>query len=72
MATLSLSIISRFVAPCTILLNKEEIYLNLNLSRELWKDIPIKILKIADNGPWYVTIPFSNFMWNLGNFLLGY
>ncbi|CAD8056729.1 unnamed protein product [Paramecium sonneborni] len=69
-----LTIVSRLLTPKSILLKgqKEEIYLNLNLSRQLWKDIPFKILTIADDKPWYIALPFSSLMWNSGNYILGY
>jgi len=47
---------------------KEIIYLNINLSRELWKDVKIKSLTIFDGSNWYLAIPFGNTIWNIGNF----
>lgn len=65
---------NRLLTPKSIILKgmKEEIYLNLNLSHQLWKDIPIKILTIVDDKEWYLALPFVSFMWNGGNYILGY
>jgi len=62
----------RLFTPHSIITETETIYLNVNLSHELWKDVNIKILRIFDNKEWYLTIPFGNTVWNLGNYLLGY
>lgn len=43
----------------------------MNLSRELWKDVKIKMLKVLDGSPWYVGLPFGNSVWNTGD-LIGY
>lgn len=48
---------------------KEIIYLNVNLSRELWKDVKLSWLTIFDGSYWYLTVPFGNTVWNVGNFL---
>lgn len=50
----------------------EEVYLNLNISHELWRDVPFRILKIVDGKPFFLTIPFCSLMWNSGNYILGY
>lgn len=47
---------------------KEDLYMNINLAYELWKDIKIKSLARYDNAAWYKVMPFSNAMWNSGNY----
>ena len=63
-------IVFRFLVPHSIDTGKEVIYLNINLSRELWKDIKIKMIsKFSDGSPWYIGIPFTNVMWNTGDYV---
>ncbi len=43
--------------------------MNINLSYELWKDVNIGILSKFDHAPGYQAVPFSNFVWNAGNYV---
>lgn len=47
---------------------KEDIYMNINLAYELWKDVKIKALTRYDHAPGYKAVPFGNLMWNIGNY----
>lgn len=71
MITILWTLCGRLLVPKTIIMpNKEEIYMNVNLSYEVWKDVPIKFLKVLDNSNILLTMGFSNFMWNFTTFLM--
>jgi len=70
--SISLSLLSRMFTPLYIDSGHDEmVYLNMNLSRELWKDVKIKMLKVLDGSAWYIGLPFGNSVWNLGD-LIGF
>src|SRR5690606_3618786 len=58
--TFSMSVMGRLLAPKTIKLDKGEIYMNINLAYELWKDIKFKFLSVMDNQNFAITVSFSN------------
>ena len=43
--------------------------MNVNLSHEVWKDVPLDFLRIFDNSTPLLTMGFSNLIWNTGNFI---
>ena len=47
----------------------EIVYFNINLSRELWKDINIKWLTMANGKDWFISIPFCTLVWNTADLL---
>ncbi|KAL4494093.1 hypothetical protein ABPG72_016049 [Tetrahymena utriculariae] len=68
--TLFQSILGRVLVPRYIKQKKgEDIYMNINLAYELWKDVKIKLLASFDQAPGYKAVPFSNFCWNSGNYI---
>jgi hypothetical protein len=67
--TLLYGILGRTLAPKYIKLDKEEVYMNINLSHELWKDVKIKLLTVMDNAHPVVALPFLSLIWNTGNFM---
>ena len=64
-----MTIIARILVPRTINNGNIEIYMNVNLSHEVWKDVPLDFLRIVDNGHPALVMGFSNLIWNTGNFL---
>ncbi|KAL4465945.1 hypothetical protein ABPG74_004182 [Tetrahymena malaccensis] len=68
--TLFQSILGRVLVPRYIKQKKgEDIYMNINLAYELWKDVEIKFLAAFDQAPGYKAVPFSNLCWNSGNYI---
>ena len=68
--TIFMTIIARILVPRTINNGNIEIYMNVNISHELWKDVPLDFLRIVDkySHP-LLAMGFSNLVWNTGNFL---
>lgn len=61
--------LSRAMIPKVIIFKDKEIYQNVNVIYESWKDVGIKFLQIFDDGPWYKMVPYNSFIWNTGNFV---
>ena len=65
-----MSCLSRILVPRIIKKhNGKEIYLNVNLAYELWKDIKLKILTVFNNRHPVITLAGSSLVWNVGNFV---
>lgn len=68
--TLFQSILGRVLAPRYIKKKGcSDIYMNINLAYELWKDVKIKALSRYDNASGYKAVPFGNLVWNAGNYI---
>jgi len=66
--TIVLVTISRLFIPKFIYYNGKDMYMNLNLTYEKWKDIKIEWPKRFNDKHFLITIPFCLIIWNVVNF----
>merc|ERR1712146_109 len=63
-------IVSRHTVPKTLKNKKDdtELYMNVNLAYELWKDVKIRILEVLTKDvPYVQSVTVTMFFWNLFN-----
>ena len=59
-----LEIIGRTTAPREVtLVSGKHVYMNINLSWELWKDVKIKFLEVFAKQPFYIYLPSLLVVW---------